>query len=58
MDPLSQILTGIIIARQIKELFDLGKPVSEEQIAAIVAKNLVDIRGSVDIAKAEMAKYT
>ena len=57
MDPIQATMAGIMIAREIIQLINSNKEIAEEQLAVLIAANLLKLDSTVQTIKAEMAKY-
>lgn len=57
MGLLEATLAGLVISREIIQLINSQKDITEEQLTALIAGNLVKLAPIIAILKAEMVKY-
>ena len=57
MDILQATMAGIMIAREIRQLYEATKDISEEQLATLIAANLVRLDSTIATIKAELKRY-
>lgn len=57
MELFEATLVGLVIAREVIQLINSKKDITEEQLTALVASNLVKFSVTIATIKAEMAKY-
>ncbi len=55
MDPIQAIMAGMFLAKEIMQLINSQKEITEEQLALLIAGNLVKLQTTIDTIKAEMA---
>lgn len=57
MDIIEATMAGIMLAREIIQLINSNKEITEEELAVLIASGLLKLDSTVQTIKAEMAKY-
>ena len=57
MDLLQATMAGILLAREILQIINSQKTISEEHLATLIAANLMKLETAIQNIKAQMAKY-